>query len=96
MAFYVVSYDIAETKLRNRVAKLLEGYGSRVQYSVFECELDRERYHVLWKHLSEITLDEETNSIRIYPLCGKCEEKSVFLGTQNKGIRNLLKQTIVI
>ena len=33
---YVVSYDIGSDKLRNKVAKVLLGYGNRVQYSVFE------------------------------------------------------------
>jgi CRISPR-associated protein Cas2 len=96
MSLYIISYDIAKTKLRNQTAKLLESYGSRVQYSVFECELDRERYQSLYGKLCDITLDEETDSIRMYRLCGKCEEMSVFLGNQKKGIRQLMKDTIVI
>ena len=32
---YVITYDISADKLRNKVAKLLEGYGRRVQYSCF-------------------------------------------------------------
>lgn len=96
MGLYVVSYDISRTRLRNRLAKLLERYGSRVQYSVFECELGRERYQSLYEKMLQITLDEETDSIRIYRLCGKCEEMSVFLGNQKKGIRQLTESTIVI
>jgi len=37
---YIVSYDIAHPKRLRRVAKLMEGYGTRIQYSVFECALD--------------------------------------------------------
>ncbi len=40
---YVVSYDIGSDKLRNKVAKVLLGYGNRVQYSVFECHISQER-----------------------------------------------------
>ena len=37
---YLVSYDIANPKRLRRVAKLLESFGTRLQYSVFECPLD--------------------------------------------------------
>lgn len=37
--FVVVSYDIKNDKRRRKVMKLMEGYGERVQYSVFECHL---------------------------------------------------------
>jgi len=32
-------YDIPSDKRRKKVSDLLEGYGQRVQYSVFECVL---------------------------------------------------------
>lgn len=38
--FYLVSYDIPETRRRTKLAKILEDFGDRVQYSVFECILD--------------------------------------------------------
>ncbi|MBI5385155.1 MAG: CRISPR-associated endonuclease Cas2 [Verrucomicrobia bacterium] len=37
---YLVSYDICEPRRLRRVAKVLEGFGVRLQYSVFECPLD--------------------------------------------------------
>jgi len=36
---YLIAYDISDDPRRNRVAKLLESYGDRVQYSVFVCDL---------------------------------------------------------
>ena len=33
---YLISYDIPDDKRRGKIAHLLEGYGERVQYSVFE------------------------------------------------------------
>ena len=38
--FYLVCYDIVSDRRRNKVSKLLEAYGLRVQKSVFECVLD--------------------------------------------------------
>ena len=37
---YLVSYDIANPKRLRRVARILEGFGVRLQYSVFECPLN--------------------------------------------------------
>jgi CRISPR-associated protein Cas2 len=65
--FYVVVYDISCNKRRKKVADLLEGYGERVQYSVFECVLDRDQYRQLGDRLKKrINLEED--SIRIYPI----------------------------
>jgi CRISPR-associated protein Cas2 len=36
---YVVTYDISIDKRRTKLSDLLEGYGVRVNYSVFEVEL---------------------------------------------------------
>ena len=36
---YIVSYDIADPKRLRLVAKICESFGSRVQFSVFECVL---------------------------------------------------------
>lgn len=36
---YLICYDISERKSRYRIEKALQGYGERVQYSVFECKL---------------------------------------------------------
>lgn len=65
--FYVVVYDIPCDKRRKKVANLLEGYGERVQYSVFECVINKNQYQQLTKRLkNRINLEED--SIRIYPI----------------------------
>ena len=48
---YLVSYDITSDKRRRKVVKILEGYGFRVQYSVFECELSSKQFKELSKRL---------------------------------------------
>lgn len=37
---YLVCYDISNDKRLARVAKTMRGFGERVQYSVFECQLN--------------------------------------------------------
>lgn len=64
---YVVAYDIPSNKRRKKVADLLEGYGKRVQYSVFECVLSERKYLELQERLRPRVILEE-DSVRFYPL----------------------------
>lgn len=67
MLFYVVVYDIPDDKRRKKVSDLLEGYGQRVQYSVFECFLSQGKYDELRQRLQKrVKLSED--SVRFYPL----------------------------
>lgn len=77
--FYVVSYDIPDDKRRNTVAKTLLDFGTRVQYSVFECIMDEGLLQELTARLSQ-TIVEEEDKIRIYDLCAKCEKQIAVLG----------------
>lgn len=64
---YVVTYDICDDKRLRRVFKLMRGYGERVQYSVFRCELsDRERVELMSKLAEEIKHDED--QVLFFPL----------------------------
>ncbi len=70
----VVSYDIVNNSKRDRIVKVLQAYGTRVQKSVFECDLvDRERLNVYSK-LTRIMKEypHETDSIRFYKICASC------------------------
>ena len=67
MLFYVVVYDIPCNKRRKKVSDLLEGYGHRVQYSVFECLLPQLKYNELRQRLTKQVKLEEDN-VRFYPL----------------------------
>ena len=37
---YLICYDIRDDKRLTRVAKTMRGFGDRVQYSVFECQIE--------------------------------------------------------
>lgn len=69
---YVISYDIPADKRRMKVAKLLEGFGQRVQYSVFECDLTEKQYTKLQRKLKRLIEPDEGDSLRIYRLCSGC------------------------
>lgn len=73
----VVTYDVnTETpegrrRLR-RVAQICKAFGQRVQFSVFECKVNEMQKERLWAALKK-TIDEKTDSIRIYRLHGERE-----------------------
>ena len=77
--FYLICYDIVSDKRRDRVAKLLEAYGLRVQQSTFEAVLDDNQYEKLQKRLLEL-LSKKEDQLRFYPLSSHCRGKVKILG----------------
>ena len=76
--FYLVSYDIPDDKRRTRLAKIMLDFGARVQYSVFECNMDDKLLDTMLKRVGKIVSDED--SVRIYALSGKCLATVKILG----------------
>ena len=79
--FYLICYDIVLTRRRNRVAHLLEGYGMRVQKSVFECLLNEPQLEMLQRKLSHY-INAEEDQVRFYPLSNRNRRNVIILGLQ--------------
>lgn len=75
----VVSYDIPDDKRRMQVMKILSGYGQRVQYSVFECEMRPQDVEEMTRRLRQ-AIQRTQDDIRIYRLCESCVGKVEMLG----------------
>jgi CRISPR-associated protein Cas2 len=76
----VVSYDVSDNKRRRKVAQIMEGFGYRVQYSVFECDLNSKKLVELKRRLRPLINKREGESVRFYPLCAECAPKAQVLG----------------
>jgi len=76
---YFVSYDIANPKRLKKIAKTLENFGIRIQYSFFECEMEKSRLESLKADLLE-QMNLKEDSLRIYPLCADCLKNTRTLG----------------
>jgi CRISPR-associated protein Cas2 len=63
---YIITYDISDPKRLRGVAKTLEGYGVRLQFSVFECLLDSMRLSKARAALHEIIDTSEDQILFIY------------------------------
>jgi CRISPR-associated protein Cas2 len=62
--YLLITYDIEDTRKRTKLAALLEQYGERVNYSVFELDIHRQ---MLDRHLPKIeALSDKQDSVRIY------------------------------
>ncbi len=93
---YVISYDIELDKIRNKVAKTLENYGKRVQYSVFECDIKELQFKSLYSELAQIMSGEVEGNIRFYSLCKTCKGNIAILGCKTDSSENSLDDLFVI
>ena len=74
---YVVAYDITNTKRRKKLSELLEAYGQRVNYSVFEIELNETKLdRLLYEIERQKLINSKYDSLRFYHICQNCVEKS--------------------
>jgi CRISPR-associated protein Cas2 len=62
---WVIAYDTPSDRRRRKLAKLLEGYGLRVQWSVFECELRGDQLQRLRQRLERLIVAEQ-DSVRFW------------------------------
>lgn len=82
----LVSYDvntadtIGQRRLR-RVAKACLNYGQRVQYSVFECNIDPAQWTAL-KQILINEIDQEKDSLRFYFLGANWRRRVEHIGAK--------------
>jgi CRISPR-associated protein Cas2 len=68
--WWLVCYDVRDPKRLRKTARHMEGYGERLQYSVFRCWMTpRESERLRWE-LTEILAAED--DVLLIPICGPC------------------------
>jgi CRISPR-associated protein Cas2 len=82
--FIIVSYDIPDNRRRTQVMKTLRNFGSHVQYSVFECELNADQYKRLQESLEKI-VDKKADNVRFYQLNREDVRKRLVWGDKKEG-----------
>lgn len=65
--FVLIIYDIVDNRKRVKLAKLLSGYGKRVQKSAFEAMLTTQRYNKLIEEIPRY-IDKTEDNVRIYKI----------------------------
>lgn len=76
---YVIAYDIPDDRRRTKVHKILSGFGTWTQYSLFECFLSKKELVLLKSKLAKHVKDAQ-DSVRFYPLCATCLDKVETVG----------------
>lgn len=74
--FWVIAYDVTDNLRRSRISKVIEKFGVRVNYSIFECMLTDKQFENLKDKLSKIMLPSKDHII-YYPLCIDCYSKII-------------------
>ena len=68
--WWLVCYDIRDEKRLRRAAKKIQGFGRRMQYSVFRCWMTPQRMQQLrWELTQELKPED---SVLMIPLCESC------------------------
>lgn len=77
--YYLVCYDIHDPARLRRVAKHLQGYGHRLQESVFRCRLAERQLNRLKWELQKII--DESDELLYVRLCDTCVRHVTTQGT---------------
>ena len=88
---YIVGYDIADPRRLRRVAKIVEGFGVRVQYSFFHCCISTGQKKRLKSMVAKV-IHEQEDQIMILPVTERQLSEVEFLGFK----MNLQAEGIII
>lgn len=69
-SWHLVAYDVRDDRRLRQTARVLEGYGERVQLSVFRCRLTKTELERLRWELAKVL--EPADDLLIIPLCDRC------------------------
>lgn len=75
---WLIVYDVSDSRQRHNIHTILKNHGQQVQYSVFECELNKRQLQMLREQLCEAMADDD--SLRWYPLCRWCVSRIDWIG----------------
>jgi CRISPR-associated protein Cas2 len=64
---YLITYDVSDDSRREKLVKLLNEYGKRVQYSCFEIEIYPQSLEFLVFNIKRI-IDLKTDRVYIFPI----------------------------
>ncbi|WP_058995877.1 CRISPR-associated endonuclease Cas2 [Leptolyngbya sp. NIES-2104] len=83
--FYLIIYDLPDSKAANkrrtRLHKLLSGYGTWTQYSVFECFLTAVQFAKLQVQVEKLIKSDE-DAVRIYVLDAGAVKRTIAYGSE--------------
>ena len=76
----IVAYDVANNRRRTRLANYLQGWGYRMQESVFQLRLENWELDEVRERVDGI-IDADDDVVHVYPLCAACCGRAEVFGT---------------
>ncbi len=76
---YVLVYDVVNDRRRNKLHRTLKDYGTAVQRSVFEFDLNAAEVQKMMKRV-EALISPDEDTVRLYRLCAACLTETRILG----------------
>ena len=65
----LIAYDIKDARRLRKAARICADYGMRIEYSVFECDLEDEVFQTLLERIR---------------ICAACERHSIRIGMEKR------------
>lgn len=78
----LVVYDIPNDKKRTKLSNFLEGYGRRIQYSVFECFISLNEMQDLYKMIKK-RVDSTEDNVRLYWISQEAVSRTLTIGSKS-------------
>lgn len=76
---YWVCYDIADDNRRRRLSDALLDFGTRVQESVFQCQLEPALAEEMMTRI-ERTIEPNSDKVHVLAMCENCAKRVVLYG----------------
>ncbi|WP_457621963.1 CRISPR-associated endonuclease Cas2 [Persephonella sp.] len=76
---YLVTYDVADHKRRNKLFKFLLGYGINVELSVFEIVVSQEVLKEVIEEIKNI-INPSEDAVFIFPYTGEVLRNGIYRG----------------
>ncbi len=91
---YIVSYDISDPQRWRSVFRVMQGFGERLQLSVFQCRLSRRRCAELEAKLRELVKAGEDHALVID--IGPVDKTEIAVMSIGKTFKKIERQAIVV
>ena len=76
---HIVAYDITDSHRLKKVAVLCKDYGIRIQYSIFQFDLNERLTQGFINELQQV-IDHGSDKVMIIPVCAACRKSIKMLG----------------
>lgn len=91
---YFVTYDIRDDRRWRQVFKKMKGYGQWMQYSVFQCRMDKAQYFLMTHELKQV-IDRTEDHILIIDI-GPADAVQPKVTSMGKAFEPIEKKPVIV